>query len=37
MFCGSGSVLVSCKNNSRNGIGIEKNEEFYNLSKKRIE
>jgi site-specific DNA-methyltransferase (adenine-specific) len=37
MFCGSGSVLVSCKTNSRNCIGIEKNEEYYELSKKRIE
>ena len=37
MFCGSGSVLVSCKNNLRNGIGIENNKEFYDLSKKRIE
>jgi len=36
MFCGSGSVLVSCKNNSRRGIGIEKEKKFYELSKLRV-
>lgn len=36
MFCGSGSVLVSCKNNNRNGIGIERDLKYFELSKLRI-
>jgi site-specific DNA-methyltransferase (adenine-specific) len=37
MFCGSGSVLVSCKNNLRNGIGIELEKDFYDLTLRRLE
>lgn len=34
---GSGSTLVACKNTNRNGIGIEMNEHYYNIAKKRVE
>lgn len=34
---GSGSALVACKNTNRNGIGIEMNEHYYNIAKKRVE
>ena len=34
---GSGSTLVACKNTNRNGIGIEMNEEYFNISLKRVE
>jgi site-specific DNA-methyltransferase (adenine-specific) len=37
MFCGSGSVLVSCKNNLREGIGIELEKDFYDLTLRRLE
>lgn len=33
---GSGSTGVACCNTSRNFIGIEKNEEFFNIAKQRI-
>ena len=34
---GSGSTLVACKNTNRNGIGIEMNEDYFNIAKKRVE
>lgn len=36
-FCGSGTTLVACKNNNRHYIGIEINEEYYNIAKERLE
>ncbi len=35
-FCGSGTTLVAAKELNRNFIGIEINEKYYNISKKRI-
>lgn len=32
---GSGSTLVACKNTNRNGIGIEMNENYFNIAKER--
>lgn len=29
---GSGSTMVACKNTNRNGIGIEMNEEYFNIA-----
>ena len=34
---GSGSTGVACKNLNRNFIGIEKNKEYFNIAKNRIE
>lgn len=34
---GSGSTIVACKNTNRNGIGIEMNEHYHNIAKKRVE
>jgi len=34
---GSGSTLVACKNTNRNGIGIEMNDEYFSIAKKRVE
>ena len=34
---GSGSTMVACKNTNRNGIGIEKDENYFNIAKKRVE
>ena len=34
---GSGSTMVACQNTNRNGIGIEMNEEYFNISLKRVE
>ena len=37
-FCmGSGSTGVACKNLNRNFIGIEKDENYFNIAKTRIE
>ena len=36
-FMGSGSTGAACKNLNRNFIGIELNEEYFNIAKKRIE
>jgi len=34
---GSGSTMVACQNTKRNGIGIEMDENYFNIAKKRIE
>ena len=34
---GSGSTGVACKNTNRDFIGIEMNEEYFNIAKKRVE
>ena len=34
-FIGSGTTAIACKNTERNCIGIEINEEYYEISKKR--
>jgi len=34
---GSGSTMVACKNTNRNGIGIEMNDEYFNIAEKRVE
>ena len=34
---GSGSTIVACLNTNRNGIGIELDEKYFNIAKKRIE
>jgi len=36
-FCmGSGTTLVACRNLNRNGIGIEKDPEYFEIAKRRI-
>ena len=34
---GSGSTMVACKNTNRNGIGIEMDDEYFSIAKKRVE
>jgi len=34
---GSGSTMVACVNTNRNGIGIEQDENYFNIAKKRLE
>jgi site-specific DNA-methyltransferase (adenine-specific) len=34
---GSGTTGVACINTNRNFVGIEKNEQYYNIAKNRIE
>lgn len=36
-FCGSGTTIVACEKMGRRGIGIEMNEEYFNLACKRVE
>ena len=36
-FMGSGTTGVACINTNRNFIGIELNEKYFNIAKKRIE
>lgn len=36
-FMGSGTTGVACVNNNRNFIGVELNEEYFNIAKERIE
>lgn len=36
-FCGSGTTLVAAKNNKRHFIGIEKNKDYCDLARRRIE
>lgn len=33
---GSGTTLAACKTLNRNGMGIEKDETYFNIAKKRI-
>jgi len=34
---GSGTTMLACKNLNRNGIGIEMDEDYFNIAKKRVE
>ena len=34
---GSGSTMVACLNTNRNGIGIELDENYYNVARERID
>lgn len=34
---GSGSTMVACRNTNRNGIGIEMNDEYFNIASERVE
>ena len=34
---GSGTTMLACKNLNRNGIGIEMDEGYFNIAKKRID
>ena len=36
-FCGSGTTLVACERMGRKGIGIEMNEEYFNLACRRVD
>jgi DNA modification methylase len=33
---GSGSTMVACQNTNRNGIGIEQDENYFNIAEQRI-
>jgi site-specific DNA-methyltransferase (adenine-specific) len=33
---GSGSTMVACQNTNRNGIGIEMDDNYFNIATKRI-
>ena len=33
---GSGTTMLACKNLNRNGIGIEKDEKYFDIAQKRI-
>ncbi len=33
---GSGTTMVACKNLNRNGIGIEKDEDYFKIAEQRI-
>ena len=33
---GSGSTMVACKNLNRNGIGIEMDQNYFNIAEQRI-
>ena len=35
-FLGSGTTALACKNTKRRCIGIELNQEYYNIAKKRF-
>jgi site-specific DNA-methyltransferase (adenine-specific) len=35
-FLGSGTTALACKNVDRRCIGIELNEEYYNISRERL-
>jgi len=37
MTIGSGTTMVACQNTNRNGIGIELDETYFSIAKKRIE
>jgi DNA modification methylase len=34
---GSGSTMIACQNTNRNGIGIEKDKNYFEIEVKRIE
>lgn len=34
---GSGTTMIACNNLNRNGIGIEKDETYFNIAQDRIE
>lgn len=36
-FMGSGTTGVACQSLNRNFVGVEVNEEFFNIAKRRIE
>ena len=36
-FCGSGTTIVACERMGRHGIGIEMNEEYFNLACRRVD
>lgn len=36
-FMGSGTTMIACQNTGRNGIGIELDEKYFDIAKKRVE
>ena len=34
---GSGTTMLACKNLNRNGIGIEMNEDYFNIASERVQ